>query len=308
MKKKSVYYCTLSVIIFLCAFFLLYIGLQGGQQKPSKVVTETVMLKNQRGTYTKAQIKIPEDYQNSDLPLVTLSHGFRGNMNSAGGEELAQTLAEHGIATIRMDFCSYSSADLKTAEQINQYTVSTMIQDQLLCIDYMVTNYHIDSRRIGLYGRSLGGRVAMIMANESKGGYAYKALALVAPAGNANALKYYMGGEARWKSMKRTALAEGSVTHQKVILTPEFFQTIESYTPSETGDQFHYPVLVIYNTQDYVVLPETAKECAAAYKDVRLIEITSKRSPHGCEMGFKNSQIKNRLMGEIAEYFSDQLE
>ena len=85
-----------------------------------------------------------------------------------------------------------------------------MIEFQLVCIRYMIEEYNVDSDRIGLYGRSLGGRVAMAMANKSAGGYDYKALALVAPAGTEDALSYYMGGEERWQEMKREAGQQGS--------------------------------------------------------------------------------------------------
>ena len=138
------------------------------------------MLKNEEGTYTKAQVIAPSDFEEKSYPLVTLSHGFRGSMDTAGGETLAENLAKAGFATIRMNYSHFT--DQEKDEQTDQYTVETMISDQLLCIDYMIKNYHVDQRRIGLYGRSLGGRVAMIMANENRGEYDYKALALIAPA------------------------------------------------------------------------------------------------------------------------------
>jgi dienelactone hydrolase len=56
----------------------------------------------------------------------------------------------------------------------------------------------VDPDRIGVYGRSFGGRVAMIMGNESWGGIDYKAMALIAPAGNEYALIHYVGGQEEW--------------------------------------------------------------------------------------------------------------
>ena len=154
-----------------------------------EIVTEDVVLENSGGSYTKAQIVIPANYEETKLPLVTLSHGFRGSMDSAGGNYLAESLAKAGIATIRMDFARCTDAAGKN--QVNQYTVDTMVSDQLSAIEYMIGRYNVDPQRIGLYGRSLGGRVAMTMANENKGGYDFKALALVAPAGNGNACLLY---------------------------------------------------------------------------------------------------------------------
>lgn len=270
-----------------------------------EIVTEDVVLENSGGSYTKAQIVIPANYEETKLPLVTLSHGFRGSMDSAGGNYLAESLAKAGIATIRMDFARCTDAAGKN--QVNQYTVDTMVSDQLSAIEYMIGRYNVDPQRIGLYGRSLGGRVAMTMANENKGGYDFKALALVAPAGNGNALQYYMGGQDKWSAMKAEAVEKGSVVHQKVILTPEFFTSIEDYVPSENGSKFQHPVLVIYNTEDYVVLPQTSLECAESYSDVKITKITSSKSPHGCEMGFQSSRIKDRLLKEITAFFKENL-
>ena len=262
-------------------------------------VTKTVMLANDDGTFTKAQIIIPDDYKDVSYPLVTLSHGFRGTMDSAGGNYLAEDLATHGIATIRMDFSHYVS---KTgSSQTNQYTTDTMISDVVKCIRYMAANYNVDTDRIGLYGRSWGGRVAMKMGNESSGGFDYKAMALVAPAGNDNALQYYMVGG--WNQMKAEAEKNGSVTHQGIVLTSDFFKEIESYDPCDYGYKFgDKPVLVIYNTLDHVVLPETSLECANAYKNVTKIKITS-NGGHGYEMGYKHSKVKDMLIGRIRDFF-----
>lgn len=270
-----------------------------------KVIKEDVMIKNEAGTYTKAQVIAPSDFKETSHPLITLSHGFRGSMNTAGGDVLAENLAKAGFATIRMNYSHYK--DKAKGKKINQYTVDTMISDQLLCIDYMIKNYNVDKEKIGLYGRSLGGRVAMIMANENRGGYDYKALALIAPAGNKNALQYYMGGEKTWQKMKAAAKENGSVHHQGVVLTPEFFKSIEDNNPCDTGKDFQHPVLVIYNTEDYVVLPETSLECAKTYEDVQITEVTSKKSPHGYEMSFEKSNLKDQLTAELIQFFQVNL-
>ncbi|MGC2872898.1 alpha/beta hydrolase family protein [Ihubacter sp. mB4P-1] len=301
MKRGALYtivcVCLLSIAVLILEY---YPG-----AKETEILTEDIVIENDGGLYTRAQIMIPANYQEKRLPLVSLSHGFRGSMDSAGGNYLAENLAKNGIATIRMDFARCRDAEGRI--QMNQYTVNTMISDQIDCIDYMAAHYNIDTDRIGLYGRSLGGRVAMAMANEGYGGYDYQALALVAPAGNQDALQYYMGGQKNWNRMKSKAERDGSVIHQKVILTPDFFLSVEDYIPSQTAGKFRHPVFVIYNTEDYVVLPETSIECAENYKDVHITRITSVKSPHGCEMGFKSSKTKDQLIAEITAFFLKNL-
>lgn len=288
----------ITYVILLCCFLTVLAGCGG---KETEVLRETIWLDNPDGTFTKAEVLIPDNYEKEQLPLVTIAHGFRGNMDSAGGNYLAENLAENGIAAVRVDFSHYTSKD--GGEQTGQYTVKTMAEDQVNAVNYMLERYNIDGDRIGLYGRSLGGRTAMIMANENAGGFDYKGMALVAPAGTADAFTYYIGGEDVWKNKRSIAKRDGYAMHQKVKLTPEFFSSIDDYDPSQNGYKFRKPVLVIYNTEDYVVLPKTSKACAAAYEHAEIIEITSEKSPHGCEMGFKTSTIKDQLITSITDFF-----
>lgn len=301
MSRQKITIFLLTVCLAGCLW-----NLTGCSAKNRGICTFDVMMENEEGTYTKAQIVIPENWEEEKLPLICLSHGFHGTMNSAGGKYLARHLAENGIATIRMDFGHYEGADAG-AVQVNQYTVDTMVSDQVLCMDYMAAHYNIDSDRIGIFGRSLGGRAAMKCGNEHAGGYDYKAMVLVAPAGNGSAFQRYMGGTKAWEKCKEEAGEKGSVTHQGVILTPAFFSSVEDYVPSETGYKFSAPVLVIYNTEDHVVLPEASLECAGAYEDVKIIEITSAESPHGYEMGFEKSEIKDMLFAEITAFYKENL-
>lgn len=116
-----------------------------------------------------------------------------------------------------------------------------------------------------------------------------------------------MGGEKKWQKMKRVAEEKGSITHQGVVLTPDFFRTIEENVPSQSGEKFKHPVLVVYNTEDYVVLPETSLACAKAYKNAEVTKVTSEKSPHGYEMSFKHSKLKEQLTEKIIEYFRKNL-
>lgn len=303
MKKRQTALTHIAVIILIISVLFTFSGCRDGGA--GNIIRQQVWIDSGHDTWIRAEVMTPEKPADGKLPLVTIGHGFRGNMNSAGGAYLSESLAEAGFAVIRMDYAYYTDKDTDT--MVNQYTVDTMIDTQLACIGYMIENYNADPERIGLYGRSLGGRVAMAMANQSSGGYDYKALALVAPAGTADAFVYYMGGEEAWREMKREADAEGHITHQGVILTPEFFSSMENCVPSENGDSFKNPVLVIYNTEDNVVLPATSMECAAAYENVELVQVTTDKSPHGYEMGFESSELKDELIGRITDFFKASL-
>lgn len=207
--------------------------------------------------------------------MSPIGHGFKGTLNSGGASELAERLARAGIATIRMDFNPRVSPE-KNADKTGRYDLNSMKRAMLDAIEYMCKNHNIDTERIGLYARSMGGRVVMTMANESYGGFDYKALAMVAPAGNETAMIHYAGGRKKWDEMKAKARLEGYVKYQGLKLTEDWFKEFEEYNPCDYGSKFgDKPVLVICNTLDYVVTEDTSLECAHAYKNSRVITVTT---------------------------------
>ena len=268
------------------------------------VARETVFLETEGG-YCMAEAVCPKDFDGA-MPLVAMGHGFKGTLNSGGAQELSERLARSGIATIRMDF-NPRIRPKKDAEKTNMYDLAGMEAAMLAGIEYMCENYSIDESRLGLYARSMGGRVVMRMANESAGGFDYKALATVAPAGNESAMIYYTGGKEKWEKLKEIAQKNGFAEYQGLELTPDWFREFEEYNPCDFGYKFEdKPVLVITNTLDRVVTEETGLECAAAYKNSRVITVTTENY-HGYEMSYQESDLKDYLMGEIVDFFKTEL-
>ena len=272
---------------------------------PYKTAAEEFFLDRGDGTYTLTEAVYPKNYD-GPLPLVAIAHGFKGTLNSGGAQELSHRLAEAGYAVVRMDF-NPRTAPKKDAPKTNLYDLKSMEADMLRAVNYMIGNHSIDTDRLGLYARSMGGRVAMTMANESIGGLDFKAMALVAPAGTDDAMVYYMGGDENWEEMKKTAQSDGFIEHQGQKLTPEWFKEFEDYNPCDFGHKFgDRPVLVICNTLDYVVTDETSRKCAAAYKNSRVITVTTDNY-HGYEMSYESSELKDYLMTEITDFFKANL-
>ena len=293
-----------------------------------KILTEMIFLENGRGSYTLAEFAVPENYMpagaegqpagaegqpagagTGGFPMVAVAHGFTGTMDSGGAAELIRRLAGAGIAAVRVDFDPYLTPE-KNSDPSNracEYTLRDMEDDLTLALQYACSHYRIDETRLGVYGRSMGGRVAMMMANESYGGFEYQAMALVAPAGNDRAMIYFMGGQQRWEEMKAQAAADGYVQYKQLRLRPDWFAQFEDYDPCTHGDSFgDKPVLVICNTLDHVVTDETSRQCAAAYENSRIIEVTTEDG-HGYEMSRKDSDLKDMLMDEIVAHFAEKL-
>lgn len=276
-------------------------------------VTEDFFIQNSDGTYTYGEIKAPENFKDESCPLVVISHGIYGGMNSGGASLLAEKLSEKGIASVRVDFNRCRSSDPEAAlakdksGRINEYTLSDMLESNELAIDFAIENYNVDKERIGLYGRSFGRRVSMIMANESTGDIDYKAMALIAPAGTEYALIHYVGGYDTWNAMRREAATSGFCERKGLKFTEKWFDDYYELNPSLTGYKFgEKPVLLYYNTKDTVVEPETSLECARAYSNVEIHKVTTDDG-HGYEMSYKHSELKNDIMKRVTDFFAENL-
>ena len=274
-------------------------------------VTEDFFLENADGTYTYCEIVAPDSEE--PYPLVSISHGIYGAINSGGARELSEMLASNGVAAVRVDFnrCLTDDPDKALAKdksgRTNEYTISDMLESNELAINYALDNYNVDKDRIGVYGRSFGGRVAMIMGNESWGGSDYKAMALIAPAGNEYALIHYMGGEKKWNELRAAAERDGKCVRGNLTLTPKWFEEYYEFNPALTGDKFgDKPVMVYYNTKDTVVEPKTSLDCAHAYSNVSIYEVTTDDG-HGYEMSYEHSEIKDEIMDRVVTFFKDNL-
>ncbi len=312
-KKKIFLLAVFAALVFVITAALLHIsgGFPSKPQTPENFTPASqrffLSAENEKGqtVYYMAEIMYPKDYDGK-MPLIAVGHGFKGSLNSGGAAELSERLACAGYAAVRMDF-NPRMQPKKNAEKTGFYDLASMKDTMVRAIRYACKNFEIDENRIGLYARSMGGRVVMTMANESYGGFDYKALAMVAPAGNENAMVHYAGGRKKWDEMKQKAHLEGYLEYQGLKLTEDWFKEFEEYNPCDYGSKFDdKPVLVICNTLDYVVTEDTSLECAHAYKNSRVITVTTENY-HGYEMSYKESDLKDYLMSEIVDFFKKEL-
>ncbi len=302
-KRKKPSFNLIIVALILSLTCTLFASCQKGVTS-YEYIGEEFFIESGGGTYIHGEIVVPDTEE--PYPLVFMAHGFKGTMNSGGAADLSRLLAAKGIGAVRIDFDNYAAADLQSG-RVGSYTLTQMSQDAVRTIEYTLENYPIDKEKLGIYGRSMGGRLAMIMANEDIGRLDFKAMALIAPAGNDNAMVYYMGGEESWEAMKKKAEQEGFCQKQGLKLSADWFRDFEKYNPAETGEKFgEKPVFLCYNTLDKVVLPETSLECALAYENIEIMEVTTEDG-HGYEMGFKKSQLKDEIMDNVVDFFEENL-
>lgn len=110
------------------------------------------------------------------FPSVLICHGLAGHKTGRYRVyvELAEQLTAHGIGALRIDF--RGSGDSEGA--FSDMTLAGEVSDALLALEWLKKVEGVDPKRIGLFGRSLGGAVAVITAAEYS---ECKSIALWAP-------------------------------------------------------------------------------------------------------------------------------
>lgn len=97
-------------------------------------------------------------------PAVVFCPGFAGNKSGKFrlSVKLAQELAKQGIVALRFDYrgCGDSEGEFR------ELTLEGKVSDTLTCLRFLAQDAQVDSSRLGIFGRSLGGLIAILSAEQ----------------------------------------------------------------------------------------------------------------------------------------------
>lgn len=102
-----------------------------------------------------------------NYPAVLMCHGLAGHKTGKYRVyvHLAKKLAEAGIASLRIDFRGSGDSEGDFADM----TLDGEVSDALKGLEFLQKDSHLDHSRIGLFGRSVGGIVALMTARRHGG-------------------------------------------------------------------------------------------------------------------------------------------
>jgi uncharacterized protein len=109
-------------------------------------------------------------------PAVVILHGYASSKEGTNGmyERLASSIAQSGTAVFRFDFSGCGESE----GGFSQLTFEDLIDDAKQMVRYAYQHPKVDAGRIGIYGSSMGGAIAVLAAKELS---IVKALVLWAP-------------------------------------------------------------------------------------------------------------------------------
>lgn len=212
-----------------------------------------------------ATIQLPaKSARGEELPLVVLCHGFTGNRQGDGHfAPLAEDLAAHGIATVRLDFAGCGDS----TEPYANYTLANMAADVDSVIGYMQATY--GTGKTALVGHSMGGRLASLYPQ--LGQYPVTALALWSPANGTGlqGLEFLsIDNFAAVEELAARADAEGSVAAWGVELSAAYIDGMRDSDPNVTLQENGLPVLLTYSGNERILSDTTQTETKAAVESL----------------------------------------
>lgn len=259
---------------------------------------EPVILYNQ-GQKIFGVLHRPINTKDNKIPVVLMCHGLGGNKVGKGRlyVTLAEKLATLGIGTLRIDFRGSGDSE----GNFSAMTIESEVSDALTALDYLQNLPFVDNTRIAVFGRSLGGLVA-VMAAKRFG--SIKSIALWAP----------VFGCDQWKEQWAKAHATPMATEQRNSLLDmegmrpgyPFFEQLFTLKLNESLlDLTNVPFFHIHGEKDTMVDISHAqkfkesRQAASGESRFKLLPLS--------DHDFSDRKERQFAIDETAEWFTNTL-
>lgn len=195
-----------------------------------------------------------------NFPAILICHGLGGH--KVGRYRiyvtLASRLAQLGIGSLRIDFRGSGDSE----GDFSDMTIEGEVSDALMALDYLRQQPGVDHQRIGIFGRSLGGLVAVLTASSDQ---RIKTMGLWAPIFSSRQWVE------KWNLLHSTPMDLSSkqelMTVDGQIPGYDFYKQFFALNTEESVASLNgMPLLLIHGTMDSVVTLDHTEQ----YLQVRL--------------------------------------
>ncbi len=270
----------------------------------AETVTEVTVMNGARAV--PATVVVPDG--EGPFPAVVMNHGHGGGRQEGGGfGKLASALAEAGIMTIRMDFAG--TGDSK--EPFTEGTLTNMISDSNASLVFMLANFPADPNKLGILGYSMGGRVALTIAQQPNS--PYEAVGLLAPSANPGKglLLFFAGSEAEYERLYAEASTDKGYADyttqygQQQQLSKAWFDEVLASSPLDGIGAYTGAMLVVHGDEDTVITPEENQAVVAAYPAASIVTVPE--ADHGYGFYSDQPEVTKLVQDSFATFFGENL-
>lgn len=232
-------------------------------------------------------------------PTVLMCHGLAGHKTGKYRlyVKLSEQLSGLGIASLRFDFRGSGDSE----GHFSDATLSSEVSDTLTALKYLRGRSDVDQSKIGMFGRSVGGAVALMAARKAA---PIKTIAIWAP--------LYDGEQwqAQWKMLHAPEISE-ELRYEKMKVNGQvpgvkFFDELFAMNMAENLEHLqHIPMLHIHGELDEVITTIHADRYIKARKDSKTINkfIRLPESDHD----FSHTKEQIQALEETADWFQKTL-
>ncbi len=192
----------------------------------------------------QAVLSMPRDGAQDSVPCAVLMHGFMGKKDSRMFELIADSLAAHGVASLRFDFQGHGESE----GRFEDMTVPGEVVDALMVIRYLRAQPWVGD--IVIAGHSQGGVVASMVAGEMMPD-TISAVVLMAPAAvlRDDAIR----GNTMGSTYDPLDPPETVDLFNGLKLGAGYIRTAFYLPIYETAARYHGPACIIHGTGDRIV-------------------------------------------------------
>lgn len=236
----------------------------------------------------------PLDTDNA--PIVVIHHGFASSKHGSNRcyVHLAEALTKHGIAALRFDFRGSGDSE----GSLEQIALGDLVSDSTAICRHLQDIEGIDPSRMGMFGASLGGTIAILSGTTQAD---LKALALWAPV--ASGELWYRDFLKQYPELANQDPSKVLGSYRGVALNAQFREQFSQMCAHKSIEKLSpLPILHMHGEKDSSISLAHQEAFRKAHLE-RARFITYPESDHS--LGF--APCFKEVVQETAKWFKEQL-
>ncbi len=242
----------------------------------------------------------------SGAPAVVMLHGTGTSRNESGNAfaRLAQSLADAGIASLRIDFmgCGASTADNA------DFCPTSAIIDAKASANYLASLKEVDGKAIGVMGWSQGGMDALLSAAAHPD--TFKAVVTWAGAISMDGAGIF--GDVSFEDAYQTAKEKGEAIAPRWVGDPmhvgvRWFEEVQSMDTLAELAKYPGPILAVHGKNDDTVPPESAEQIVKASSNSASRTHLVENCEHTFNVFTDDTATMDGVIALTTEYFVEHL-